>query len=81
MDEKRVAYLKHEARIEADEYNRKKSDEAARIAALEAELEAAAEALSDTQGEWAGVSKAYAPEWTHPLKDAEDSARALLEDK
>lgn len=30
-------------------------------------------ALNEAQGEWQAVSKTYAPEWTHPLKQASDA--------
>ena len=31
--------------------------------------EDAIEVLANVQGEWADVTKTYAPEWTHPLKE------------
>ena len=56
-----------------------------RIAALEAQnkklveqLENAANALSNAQGEWGCVDSAYAPEWTSEMKDVESECRALL---
>ena len=41
-------------------------------------LKNVADALSSAQGEWASVTKLYAPESTHALKDAEEEARAAL---
>ena len=55
-------------------------DEAAEIfERLKQALENAANALSNAQGEWSSVSAAYAPEWTHELKNVESECRAVLE--
>ena len=43
-------------------------------------LQDAANALSNAQGEWSSVDAAYAPEWTHELKNVESEIMALIED-
>ena len=77
MDEKRVAYLKHEAQIEADEYNRKKSDEADRIAALEEALRPFAALIDYTDEAEPDTRKARIPIEIRHIR----FAAALLEDK
>lgn len=43
-------------------------------------LEDAANALSNAQGEWACVDSAFAPEWTHELKNVESEIREAIVD-
>ena len=48
--------------------------------ALLEKLDDAANALSNAQGEWSSVDTAYAPIWTHELKNVESEIRALIEE-
>ncbi len=43
-------------------------------------LQDAANALSNAQGEWSSVDAAYAPEWTHELKDVESEILTVIVD-